>query len=137
MNLDDLISSDIAGKVVAVGPSAGWPNIGDRIVGLANAAFQAYPLDFNTYLNTIEATVPALSGSPRRYYLCLRNKTNAGALTISGVDAEGRAAVFNACLDIMSKFDSAKFVPMAIPAPCNLPDGIGAKSIIGFDPKTG
>ncbi|KAI0602841.1 chaperonin 10-like protein [Biscogniauxia sp. FL1348] len=63
-------------------------------------------------------------------------KASAGVFAISGVDAEGRASVTNACLDIVSKVGGVQFVSMAMPAPDKLPDGIGAKFIIAFDIKS-
>ncbi|KAI5924973.1 chaperonin 10-like protein [Camillea tinctor] len=66
----------------------------------------------------------------------LSGKSSAGVLAISGVDVEGRTAVANACLDIVSKVGDVKFVSMAMPAPEKLPDGIGAKFIMAADIKT-
>ncbi|KAI1485261.1 hypothetical protein F5X96DRAFT_682952 [Biscogniauxia mediterranea] len=66
----------------------------------------------------------------------LSAKASAGVLAIAGVDAESRASVTNACLDVASEVDGVKFISMAMPAPDKLLDGINAKFIIAFDLKT-
>ncbi|PYH98409.1 GroES-like protein [Aspergillus ellipticus CBS 707.79] len=58
-----------------------------------------------------------------------RGKTCAGALAIAGVVPQTRNEAAEACLQVVADAEGDKFVALSMPAPPNVPDGVGCKFI--------